>query len=99
MTDMGRSISPLPPLRTHEQEVQFTKLKRYSIALEFFEGKPSVVGLEVTDDVRGQVKVKWFHDFAYLGLSHTRAVANGNNEKKSTWIVAGTLLSSILSFR
>ena len=43
---------------------------------------PKVVDLGVTNDGTGQVKVKMYDDLAYLVLSHTAAVSNGNKSQQ-----------------
>ena len=57
----------------------------------------SVVDFGVNDAVTGQVKVKVFHDLFRPALSRS-SVSRGSTINKPTWIVPGTLLSTILSF-
>ena len=79
---MGISITRLTvggsPLRTQELLVRFIKFKWCSTDQENYRGKPKVVDLRVTEDVTVQLKVKMFDDLAYLVLSRTTAVSDGN---------------------
>ena len=49
---------------------------------KFVGKKRNIADLGVTDDVTGQVNAKMFDDSAYLVLSRTTAVSNGNKRIK-----------------
>ena len=51
--------------------------------MKTYRQKPIVVDLGVTDDVKGQVKVKMFDYLAYLILLGTRTLSNGISYEKT----------------
>ena len=73
----GRGIfCPPSELRNYWSDLQNSNSVR--LIWKTYRRKPNDVDLRVTDDVTGQVKVKMLDDLAYLVLSRTTAVSNGN---------------------
>ena len=68
----------MPPfLRSLELQDRITKLKRCSTNQDVYCGKPSVVDLEVTDDVTNQVKIKLFEDSGKLLAETITKIGDG----------------------